>query len=321
MSAQDKVLDGAGLAVVNQIIGDKLDKKQDKLAAGDGTTVAGNKVNVTTPVQGVFTQAEYDALPEAQKNKGLYIISDGSVGGISLQSLSIATPPDKTQYTIGETFDPTGMVAQAVFSGGDSVTIGNDSLTFSPDGPFQQTDTSVTVSLQIGGETASAAQEVSVSCFVWWSPKMTSNNTPSPYVASASSELSGHLAYMAFSGDLSDKRDVWHSDNQNGSWIQLYFGNPSYIRGLKIFPSESRTGDSWGACMPHKIALFCSEDGENFHKVSELTTDSGYNPSSGDPIVLELSKPALYSYYRIYFYDGYVSNYFVISEIMFLASA
>lgn len=82
MSAQDKVLDGAGLAVVNQIIGDKLDKKQDKLAAGDGTTVAGNKVNVTTPVQGIYTQAEYDALPEEQKNKGMYVIPDaGGVAG------------------------------------------------------------------------------------------------------------------------------------------------------------------------------------------------------------------------------------------------
>lgn len=80
MSAQDKVLDGAGLAVVNQIIGDKLDKKQDKLAAGDGTTVAGNKVNVTTPVQGIYTQAEYDALPEEQKNKGMYVIPDTGSG-------------------------------------------------------------------------------------------------------------------------------------------------------------------------------------------------------------------------------------------------
>lgn len=47
----------------------------DTLTLSDGT------LGVTTPVQGVYTQAEFDALPEAQKNKGLYVISDGENGG------------------------------------------------------------------------------------------------------------------------------------------------------------------------------------------------------------------------------------------------
>lgn len=55
--------------------------------AGDGIeitqTEAGPKIGVTTPVRGIVTQEEFDALTEAEQNKGLYVISDsgGSGGG------------------------------------------------------------------------------------------------------------------------------------------------------------------------------------------------------------------------------------------------
>ncbi len=35
---------------------------------------------VETPVKGIVTQAEFDALPVEQQNKGLYVIDDGAVG-------------------------------------------------------------------------------------------------------------------------------------------------------------------------------------------------------------------------------------------------
>ena len=54
-------------------------------SAGDGIditeTEAGASIGVTTPVRSIVTQAEYDALPEAERNKGLYVISDGDEGG------------------------------------------------------------------------------------------------------------------------------------------------------------------------------------------------------------------------------------------------
>lgn len=53
--------------------------------AGDGIditeTAEGPKIGVTTPVQGIVTQAEFDALPEEQQNKGFYVISDGDGDG------------------------------------------------------------------------------------------------------------------------------------------------------------------------------------------------------------------------------------------------
>lgn len=55
--------------------------------AGDGIditeTEAGASIGVTTPVQGIVTQAEFNAMPEAERNRGLYVISDGGGGGSS----------------------------------------------------------------------------------------------------------------------------------------------------------------------------------------------------------------------------------------------
>lgn len=52
---------------------------------GDGVEITetedGPEIGLTTPVQGVVTQAEFDALPQEQRNKGLYVISDGGEGG------------------------------------------------------------------------------------------------------------------------------------------------------------------------------------------------------------------------------------------------
>lgn len=44
----------------------------------DDTMTESNGVySVTRPVHPILTQAEYDALPEAEKNNGVYVVSDG----------------------------------------------------------------------------------------------------------------------------------------------------------------------------------------------------------------------------------------------------
>lgn len=78
-------LDSAGLSYLWGKVKASLAGKQDTIAAGDGIditeTAEGPKIGVTTPVRGIVTQAEFDALPEAERNKGLYVISDGGYGG------------------------------------------------------------------------------------------------------------------------------------------------------------------------------------------------------------------------------------------------
>lgn len=73
-------LDNAGLAHFTAWVKERLAGKQNTITAGDGISKTGDTLGVTTPVRGVVTQAEFDALTEAQQSKGLYVISDGADG-------------------------------------------------------------------------------------------------------------------------------------------------------------------------------------------------------------------------------------------------
>ncbi len=52
---------------------------------GDGIEITetenGRSIGVATPVRGILTQEEFDALPEDQKSKGMYVIAGGGDGG------------------------------------------------------------------------------------------------------------------------------------------------------------------------------------------------------------------------------------------------
>lgn len=66
-----------------------------KYSAGEGITIEGEVINVTTPVKSVLTQDEFDALSEEEKSKGFYVIADegsegGSTGGVSLEEVNNA---------------------------------------------------------------------------------------------------------------------------------------------------------------------------------------------------------------------------------------
>lgn len=74
-------LDNDGLSYFWGKVTSALTGKQNTITAGDGLSKEGDTLSVTTPVRGVVTQAEFDALPEEQRNKGLYVIPDGGEGG------------------------------------------------------------------------------------------------------------------------------------------------------------------------------------------------------------------------------------------------
>lgn len=65
-------------------------------AYGDGLTLEGDTLSVTTPVRRILSQVEYDALPEEERNRGLYVIigdpedseSGGSSGGTAQEVYS-----------------------------------------------------------------------------------------------------------------------------------------------------------------------------------------------------------------------------------------
>lgn len=50
--------------------------KQDVITAGDGLSKEDGVLGVDTPVRGIVTRGEFDALPAEQRNKGFYVIPE-----------------------------------------------------------------------------------------------------------------------------------------------------------------------------------------------------------------------------------------------------
>ena len=81
------------------------------------------------------------------------------IASLTLTGITITTPPAKTAYNAGETFDPAGMVVTANFSNGAALAVTNYSV---PTGALEAGITSITVSLAFGSETKTATQAVTV---------------------------------------------------------------------------------------------------------------------------------------------------------------
>lgn len=70
--------------------------------AGDGMSLDGDTFSVDTPVRGIYTLAQWDALPEAERNKGAYVVSDGqpsSGGGVTTDQVNTLIDDKLNAYT------------------------------------------------------------------------------------------------------------------------------------------------------------------------------------------------------------------------------
>ncbi len=81
-----------------------------------------------------------------------------------LVSIAITTAPTTASYSVGDTFDPTGMVVKATYDdGGAAVTLNAGSYTYAPNGALAATDTAIVVTYTEGGITKTASQAITVS--------------------------------------------------------------------------------------------------------------------------------------------------------------
>lgn len=87
-------------------------------------------------------------------------MTGGGGGGIKLASIAIITPPDKTQYRPGQTFNPAGMTVRATYSNGATAVA--TGWTYSPGGALAEGTESVTILYTEEGVTAQAQQAVTV---------------------------------------------------------------------------------------------------------------------------------------------------------------
>ena len=77
-----------------------------------------------------------------------------------LDSIEITTPPNKTAYFSGETFNPAGMVVTAHYTDGSSQAVSG--YTYSPAGALATGNTTITVSYSEGGVTKTDTQTITV---------------------------------------------------------------------------------------------------------------------------------------------------------------
>ena len=79
---------------------------------------------------------------------------------VTLSSISITTPPSKTAYKEGETFDKSGMVVTATYSDGSKKAV--TGYSYSPTSALKTSDTAVRVTYTENGVTKTADQTISV---------------------------------------------------------------------------------------------------------------------------------------------------------------
>ena len=86
-------------------------------------------------------EAGVSKLCRLTKNAIWEAIANSRLDGVTLESIAITSPPDKTRYAPGECFDPTGMAVRALFSNGQTSYIRTENLTFTPSGPLEDAGT------------------------------------------------------------------------------------------------------------------------------------------------------------------------------------
>lgn len=93
-------------------------------------------------------------------SEGLVYNMVGGGGGIKLQSIAVTTPPTKTSYLSGESFDPAGMVVMATYSNGAKLAATGYAV--EPSGPLSDGVKSVTIRYTEGGRSVTTTQAVTV---------------------------------------------------------------------------------------------------------------------------------------------------------------
>lgn len=185
-----------------------------------------------------------------------------------------------------------------------------NSLTFRAD-----TVPTVDLSLNVYIFGAAEVKEEQVGQFVWWSPHMTSNTSPTPYVTSQSSQVGNYPAYHAFDGNPAT---MSHTNNVEDSWIQFDFGDKTEtIKGIK-FVSAATSSFDYDKAIPKSFTLSGSSDGNSWTSIYE-SDGSEYESSSPGAAHEYTFGPVSYRYYRVTSKGNYINNhYLVISEIEFL---
>lgn len=228
----------------------------NKVQLSDGTVLLDLTGDTVTPETLMSGATAHDAAGER-------IV--GTAIGIKLTGIAITTPPTKTAYKVGETFDPAGMVVTATYSNGATLT--SPSYTFSPAGALTAGDTAITITYTENGVTKTATQAITVHVIygVSWdgssSPQLTrtdaSANFPDPvaYMSGISNYGSPFDNIMPWSGmEIVDDATCgklvkipkfWYKLTQSGNGLKIQIANAAQD-DFSVSPAHMDRGDGKG---------------------------------------------------------------------------
>ena len=136
-------------------------------------------------------------------------------------------------------------------------------------------------------------------------PTMTSNTTPSGYVASSNNYLSGFDPYKAFNGVVGSATDSnrWASKaNESDAYLVIKFNSQIILKLINILPALSANGET---PQTYTFVLEGSNDNSNYDilltKQIQNTQGAQYNK-----IIIENPDNTPYLYYRYRITNGYV---------------
>ncbi len=122
-------------------------------------------------------------------------------GEVTLESITVTTPPTKVTYQEGEEFDRDGMVVTATYSDDSTDTINNYRLSIEPSGPLTPDVTEVTITY----EGASTTQKITVNELVVNSLTITQEPYASSFVVGGEYDFGGLTVYAEIEGDNDSK--------------------------------------------------------------------------------------------------------------------
>lgn len=127
----------------------------------------------------------------------------------------------------------------------------------------------------------------------WYETRMTSNTTPAPFVASASTEYTGMEAWKAFNGTVDSENDRWRSTTQTNSWITLDYGENKAVNMVRI------TAIGYSTVLggtPIEFTVDGSNDNLNWNTLGSIVTTSF---TIGESKEFKLDVLANFRYYRL----------------------
>lgn len=183
-------------------------------------------------------------------------------------SITIAAPPNKVMYKVGDTFDPAGMSVLANLSNGMSMQISANHLAYTPAGVLAETVSKITVSFAVGTKTFTVQQPITVTSAniygVRWDgtaiPVLTrtddaaSFTRPIPYTAGATKYGSPFDTLMPWAGMVKSERaggtmvaipKFWYKITKIGDGIEIQIADKA-VPGFFVSPAHVNRGDGKG---------------------------------------------------------------------------